>query len=141
MITGIDFQRRSNRRLACVATYAGYALTVLALWQGTPLAAVPAGLLSILGWWVLNQVAVPYSKKDLDERELQVRNQAFFRSYQCVAGATALALLYVQFALDLPGRLWLPGRPGEIQALVWGYLLVAITLPHAVIAWQDPDYE
>jgi hypothetical protein len=148
LIYGIDFRRQSNRRLACVATYVGYLLIVGSLWVGgqlgslpIALTAIPAALILVTGWWVLNEVAKPYSADKLDERELQVRNQAFFRSYQIIAGLTALGLIYAQLAVEHPHRLWLPSSERPMQALVWGFLLLSITLPHAFIAWQDPDYE
>lgn len=148
LVYGIDFRRQSNRRLACIATYLGYLLVVGSLWTGAEfkslpiaLAALPAALVLVTGWWVLNEVAKPYSGDKLDERELQVRNSAFFRAYQIIAGLTALALIYGNFALEHPTRLWLPSTDRHMQTLIWGFLLLSITLPHAFIAWQDPDYE
>lgn len=105
------------------------------------LTAIPAAMLLVTRWWVLNKVVKPYSADKLDERELQVRNQAFFRSYQIIAGLTALGLIYAQLAVEHPHRLWRPSSERPMQSLVWGFLLLSITLPHAFIAWQDPDNE
>ncbi len=144
LLYGIDFRRQSNRRLACVATYVGYLLIVGSLWVGSQfgslpiaLAAIPAAMFLVTRWWVPNEVAKPYSADKLDERELQVRNQAFFRSYQIIAGLTALGLIYEQLAVEHPH----PSSERPMRALVWGFLLLSITLPHAFIAWQDSDYE
>ena len=143
IMSGIDFRRRSNRRLACVATYVGFFLIVTAVSSGSlfVLASIPGGILCALGWWVLNEVARPYSGKFLDERQLQIRNHAFFRAYQVVASVTALGLIYVQFALDPRNHLFLPSGDREMQTIIWGFLLLSITLPHAFIAWRDPDYD
>ncbi len=83
------------------------------------LGAIPADIA------VATSDAKPHAAKKLDERELQVRNQAFFRSYQIIAALTALGLRYTQFAVGV----------------VWGFLLLSITLSHAFIAWPNPDYE
>jgi hypothetical protein len=151
LIAGIDFRRRANRRYACIATYLGYALFVGALYTAYELrsvawavAAAPCALLMGYGWWVLNQVAAPYSTDQTDERQTLVRNQAFFRAYQIIAGLTAVFLFYLDEAPQLAAKkgwdLWIP-QPGEhFQPIIFGYLLLSITLPHAFIAWQDPDY-
>jgi len=151
LIAGIDFRRRTNRRFACVATYLGYILLIAslsiafelqsALWA---LGTIPGIVLMGYGWWVLNQVAAPYSTEQSDERQTQVRNQAFFRAYQIVAGLAFLFLFYLDEAPQLVAKkgwdLWIP-QPGEhFQPIIFGYLLLTITLPHAFIAWQDPDY-
>jgi|GEM_PF-5482559 len=82
--------------------YLGFILVVVTLWLGQALAlpslgllAIPAAMFWVLVWRVLNEVAKPHSGYSLDERQLQVRNQAFFRAYQVVAGLTALGLIYV----------------------------------------------
>jgi hypothetical protein len=151
LIAGIDFRRRSNRRYACVATYLGYALFIAALYTAFELRSVPWALSAIpglvlmgYGWWVLNQVAAPYSAEQTDERQTQVRNQAFFRAYQIIAGLGFVFLFYLDEAPQLVAKkgwdLWIP-QPGEhYQPILFGYLLLTITLPHAFIAWQDPDY-
>lgn len=151
LIAGIDFRRRANRRYACIATYLGYILCVACIYMGYQvrslawaLSAIPGLLLMGYGWWVLNQVAAPYSTDQADERQTQVRNQAFFRAYQIIAGLTAVFLFYLDEAPQLAAKkgwdLWIP-QPGEhYQPIIFGFLLLSITLPHAFIAWQDPDY-
>ncbi len=151
LIAGIDFRRRTNRRFACVATYLGYILLIAALYTAFELrsivwalGAIPGLLLMGYGWWVLNQVAAPYSTDQTDERQTQVRNQAFFRAYQVIAGLSLIFLFYLDEAPQLAAKkgwdLWLPQPGQDFQPIIFGYLLVTITLPHAFIAWQDPDY-
>jgi hypothetical protein len=74
---------------------------------------------------------------DLDERQLQTRNQAYVSAYRVLGGALILivpaVLLWSAFGslpkLDI----------GAIAALsYWAVLLVA-TLPSAVLAWLEPD--
>lgn len=152
LIAGIDFRRRANRRLACVAAYLGYALALAALSLAYKLgsaawafAILPGTLLLVGGWWVLNQVAVPYATATIDERQTQVRNQAFFRAYQFLASLSVVILFYLKEAPGVAAQrgwtLWVP-QPGDglSTGLMLGYVLLAVTLPHALIAWQDPDY-
>lgn len=105
LIAGIDFRRRSKRRFACVATYLGYVLFIAALLGAynlksiaLALVAAPGGLLLAYGWRVLNQVASLYSAPQSDERQTQVRNQAFFRAYQIIAGLSVIFLFYLDEA-------------------------------------------
>ncbi|MFO0504290.1 MAG: hypothetical protein ACK527_19095 [Acidobacteriota bacterium] len=58
-------------------------------------AILPGALLLVIGWWVLNRVAVPYATATVDERQTQVRNQAFFRAYQFLASLSVLILFYL----------------------------------------------
>jgi len=116
------------------------ARAVLALLPA-PFLALPGVIVFALGWLVLNYAAKPYSGGSLDGLQLQARNQAFLRAYQVVADLTALRLIYVQLVLEAHRNLFLPPTDRHMQPLIWGFLLIAITLPHALIAWQDPDYE
>ena len=45
--------------------------------------------------------------------------------------------LYAMIGLD--NGWWLPRTFNELQAVFWGALLLASTLPSAILAWTEPD--
>lgn len=75
---------------------------------------------------------------ELDERLLQVKNQAYRRAYLIVAPVTVLAWI-----LSLAALQWQPNDEGKIMAiaLVVADGLVVGTLPTTIVAWQEPDPE
>ena len=77
----------------------------------------------------------------LDEREQRVRDRAYLRSYQALAALVVLGGVYAALAWDTRARwgLWLPQTWNEVQAVFCGLLLLAMTLPAAVIGWTEPD--
>jgi hypothetical protein len=76
--------------------------------------------------------------KELDERLLQVKNQAYRTAYLLLAPAAAISWLLSLGALQLE-----PNDLGRVVAtvLVFGFALVAGTLPTAIVAWREPDPE
>ena len=58
-------------------------------------------------------------------------------SYQIIAGAFGLAVTYGTMALDFGW--WLPSTSDRLQAVLWGIVLLTMTLPSAVVAWIEPD--
>lgn len=75
---------------------------------------------------------------ELDERLLQVKNQAYRRAYLVLAPVAVIAWLLSLAALD-----WQPNDHGKVVAtvLVFAVALLAGTLPTAIVAWQEPDPE
>ncbi|MBI1360086.1 MAG: hypothetical protein GC155_07355 [Alphaproteobacteria bacterium] len=77
----------------------------------------------------------------LDERELAERNRATYVAYVILAGSVMLGLVYMMIAKDLEaGRgihLWLPKTSDHWNGLFWGFVLVSLTLPGAVMAWRS----
>lgn len=136
------------RRGAVVATYGGY-LTMVSVWYvasrwasaGLFLLVIAIALLMLLGLallltsWVWHAANEPDAQ--LDERQLQVRNRAYLHSYQGVATVLVLCAFYGALAWD--NGWWLPQTWNQIQSIMWGVLLLALTLPAAVIAWTQPD--
>lgn len=71
----------------------------------------------------------------LDERELGLRNRAYLAAYQGVATLFLLAVIYLAFAVD--HGLWLPTKFEQASTLVWGVILLTVSLPAAVLAWTE----
>ena len=58
-------------------------------------------------------------------------------SYQIIAGIFGLSVAYGTMALDFGW--WLPSTFDRLQAVLWGIVLLTMTLPSAVVAWIEPD--
>jgi hypothetical protein len=147
---GLNFRQRAARRRVVVAAYLGCCAIVVALTAGPrpgmdllKLLAFSPFVVMAFCWWILNQVGIAYTGSTthpLDERHEQVRNRAFFRSYQIICALTSLALLYWMIAATASTIvLWYPSTPGEYATLVLLFLYISITLPPACIAWSEPD--
>lgn len=154
-LLGIRIDRRSRRRSLVVVLYASYALlvTCFALAErsgfGLIFAAglLPSGLALMSAFWAISQLALPYATEGsgrneqlVDERQLQVRDRAFYRAYQILSSVFGLWVVYEGIARTNERQwFWVPQTFDEYQAIVWGYLLVSMTLPSALIAWTEPD--
>jgi len=96
-------------------------------------------------FYTLSQLALPYAedasgRATMDERQIQVSDRAFYRAYQILSAVFGLWVVYEAIArTNSRGWLWRPETFDEYQALVWGYLLLSMTLPSAFIAWTEPD--
>jgi hypothetical protein len=148
---GLNFRQRAARRRVVVVAYLSCCAIVIALAAGSrpgmdllKLLAFSPFVVMAVCWWILNQVGIAYTGSathPLDERQEQVRNRAFFRSYQTICALTSLALLYWMIAATASTIvLWYPSTPGEYATLVLLLLYVSITLPPACIAWCEPDF-
>jgi len=72
---------------------------------------------------------------DLDEREVAVRNAAYFTAYRAVAVYTLLVwvAVFYSYGLSASAALLL------IQWLVMLLVAMVLTLPPAVVLWTEPD--
>jgi hypothetical protein len=147
----LNFRQRAARRRVVAAAYLSCCTIVIALASGSrpgmdllKLLAFSPFVVMAVCWWILNQVGIAYTgstTRPLDERQEQVRNRAFFRSYQMICALTSMALLYWMIAATASTIvLWYPNTPGEYATLVLLFLYVSITLPPAFIAWWEPDF-
>jgi hypothetical protein len=75
--------------------------------------------------------------RELDERQIQVRNSGYFTAYQILAPMVALLVIYPQIAVEF--ELWLPTTDDERSAVIWCTLGFLITLPGSILAWTEPD--
>ena len=148
IVVGIDIRLRRLRRLAVLGTYASYATLVYALWLGSfpgtgaaMLLAIPPLFAVAAGYWILNQVALLYSAGQPDERQLRVRDLAYFRAYQILSASVGCYLLYEMVAVTSPRfSLWHASTSGEFGAVLFSFLFFSVTLPHAFLAWWEDDY-
>jgi len=150
---GIDFRKQRVRREIVLALYGSglsmlacvrlYAVSNMLRWL---LGGLLFGLLVAYGWWVLNRFALLYCAEGascgslVDERQTALRERAFYRSYQFLCGMVALVLLSWYLASSgtaLP--LWYPRTPGDFNLVFLTFLVVSVTLPHALLAWWEED--
>ena len=73
---------------------------------------------------------------ELDERLVQVRNQAFRTAYRVLVPVAVLGM-----ALSLVAVTQQPGPAGYTNAviLLFGVGILAGTLPTVIVAWREPD--
>ena len=142
---------RRMRRRAVVAMYGGWLLfaAIVILWSSTSSRWFPAmdlivlaSMLLQLAWFVWlgrTYVNAPrLADAELDERLLQVKNQAYRKAYLLLAPVAVIGWL-----LSLAALQWLPNDQGRlvVTILVVGVALLAGSLPTAIVAWQEPDPE
>lgn len=142
--------RRFRRRLV-LGTYAGW-LLIAAIMKAMTLT-IPSWSKSVMGvvfvllvanslislLWLsrrtyINTPALPDS--ELDERLVQIRNQAFRTAFQVFVPVVLIVwVLSVWTVLDQPNNL------GITNALIffYGAIVLGTTLPTAIIAWREPD--
>jgi hypothetical protein len=143
---------RRMRRRVVVAMYAAWAVIAAMVlvwsslnsraWYPAMMAMIVANSVFQLIWFVwlgrtyVNAPRLPDA--ELDERLLQVKNQAYRRAYLILAPVAVIAWI-----LSLGALQWQPNDQGRIIAiaLVVAVGLVAGTLPTAIVAWQEPDPE
>ncbi len=144
---------RTLRRRVVIAMYGSYLLIALGAQlslqaQGkwiTPaltvvaVIAVVAATLSNLWLGRRTYVNAPQlADQELDERLVQIKNQAYRTAYKIVAPMVLVAgpLAYLLLSIE-------PGGHGITHAvLIYGALaLVVSTLPTAIVAWLEPDPE
>ena len=77
----------------------------------------------------------PRNEDDLDERELAVRNAAYFTAYRAVAVYTMIAWTALIYSFELSASIAL----SMMQWLFIPIMTMILTLPQAVILWREPD--
>jgi uncharacterized membrane protein len=142
--------RRFRRRLV-VGTYAGWLLIAALIrlitlpfagWvkPGFAIVMVLVTLNSIISVLWLNRrtyVNTPaLVDAELDERLLQIRNQAFRRAFQVFAPVALIG-----YPLSWAALQWQPNNQGWTNAFLIfsGVALLGTTLPTAIVAWREPD--
>jgi uncharacterized membrane protein len=75
---------------------------------------------------------------ELDERLVQIKNQAFRTAYKVV-----VPVAFIAWWLSLLAVTQQPANEGATNALVLllGVVMLAATLPTAIVAWSEPDPE
>jgi hypothetical protein len=75
------------------------------------------------------------SEDEPDERDIAVRNAAYFQSYR----ALAVYSIAIWVASPLFFALKAPTAVRGLQLLIMPLLAMALTLPQAVVLWTEPD--
>lgn len=80
--------------------------------------------------------------RDLDERELSLRNAAHYRAYQILGSVIATVIAApigasLYFGIDLPLQL----TQWHLTALFFLFANLNASLPASVVAWTEPDPE
>lgn len=148
---GAAFRTAGARRGTVVGLYAGYAAlaTCLAALASRPepygarllLAALALLLLLAVIVCAASLQAVGRGIADdadhaLDERQLALRNAAYVGAYRAVAAVCVAGALYLAAAAE--AGLPLPGSLAARMAAAWGVGLLCLTLPSAILAWNEP---
>jgi uncharacterized membrane protein len=142
---------RRMRRTLLGSLYGGWLVlaAIVSLWSLNLRAWFPAMELFLIAtvlaqvvffvWLGRTYVNAPrLADAELDERLLQVKNQAYRRAYLVLAPVATSAWI-----LSLGAMQWQPNEQGKIIAiaLLFGVAMLAGTLPTAIVAWQEPDPE
>lgn len=78
-----------------------------------------------------------------DERETRQRDHAHYQAYQAITVALAAVWLLANWKLNAKRMLaWVPiSADVMLYGLVLAAIVVAITLPQAILLWTEPDME
>ena len=78
-----------------------------------------------------------------DERELALRNRAFYSAYTPITVFIALLWLLMNFRDHIPRLLERFSVPidGLLYGLATAAAIAAVTLPQAILLWTEPDIE
>lgn len=140
------------RKTTVLTMYGAYA-AACALWlaagglKSVPVAAAVVALLLLsMGALILLFQRTRYWKwgnspdADLDEFQIASRNAAYKNAYVIVASLSLLFMLGARVGYDIT-RLTVSDSAGEF--LFWGWFLLVLTLPAALLAWTEnaPDDE
>jgi hypothetical protein len=136
---------RRARRAVVATCYLGY-VAMIACWAVLPqplrwFLVVPLALACVLAMGLL---LIPYvlgisdgPDKLLDERQIHRRNETYLNAYRGLGALVVLGSAYATLAAG-NDRLWAPST-SQTQAIAYGTLLVALTLPTAIGSWAEPD--
>lgn len=78
---------------------------------------------------------------ELDERELMVRNHAYYHAYRLLSAVFGLFLAYLLFATVFfrDAGLPVPSTLGDFAQLALLLAYLVMSLPASVVAWTEPD--
>jgi hypothetical protein len=142
---------RSLRRKVVMAMYGSYLLIALGMqlsfqasgrWMTAGLgvlAVVAVAAATVANGWLGRRTYVnapQLADPELDERLVQIKNQAYRSGYKIIAPLVLVAAPVAYFLLSIE-----PGGHGVSHAvLIYGFLaLLVTTLPTAIVAWREPD--
>ena len=74
---------------------------------------------------------------ELDEHQIHGRNEGY--QHACTGIATMVLLGVINLAIALDPELRYPGSYKKGNAIGWGAILITLTLPSAIIAWNHKE--
>lgn len=138
-------------RLLTVGLYAGYPAgcvlqllpaTGAGLWAhfaGLALVVVAVGCFLSIATSSLQRQSQEVDAQ-LDERERAERDHAGYRAHALFSCFVLVGILYIALVSDLVSNgkadLWLPQGYEGWNAIFWGAMMLALTLPAAVLGWR-----
>lgn len=141
---------RSLRRRVVIAMYSSWLVAALSVTigdnQGQTMASASGVLavggvvaMALLSLWLGRRTYVNAPRiadRELDERLVQIKNQAYRSAFKIFVGFTVVAWPLSLFLLfDQPG----PHGITRAFLVFGGVGLLASTLPTAIVAWREPD--
>ena len=142
--------RRSSRRALVVAGVATWALPIAGGFAvGDPFVGVALGfLLATMPYALLRQATrliTDLPDGYLDERQRSIRDESFTIAYKVLAGALAVTSIVAFIAAALTsseGSVALPDIEVHwMLASVLSLAMIVQSLPAAVLAWREPEFE
>ena len=142
----IDSTGRTRRRIAIVVANGGYLVAALAwslsggLRTTAVQVAVVTGFAAAFGAlaWLMRQPSywtwANAPDAALDEYQIASRNLAYRYGYMAISVIGMLGILAATIVADAGERRLAPATG---QLLFWGWLLVTLTLPSAILAWTE----
>jgi hypothetical protein len=149
----VPMRSQSAMRAAIVTTLGAYPLgcILMLISPDEPSPAAMAMDLSGLGLILLSVaafifIAPSYAQRIaaeqsclLDDLERDLRRRAYAFAYQVMCGLALLGIFYLAVANDDTRiQLWAPDSYAHWNAVFWGVMLYAFTLPTAWLAWTMP---
>lgn len=74
----------------------------------------------------------------IDERMRAVRDRQYRVAYTGLSAVMVVVLLVLWIAADAARVAWRP-EAHHLEALFWGFMLTAISLPSMAVAWSEPE--
>jgi hypothetical protein len=143
--TSFDWLRPRQRRRALVLVQslviAGLVLNAFVRQPTTRQAFIGLGLtiLAFVGTFLLRVTMrgmADFPDAAVDERIITTRNAAYLGAYRLLAGCTSMVLLGVMVLASARKQLV---SVDTITSLMLGFLMASVSLPSAVLAWNETD--
>ena len=138
--------RRFRRRMV-VGTYGGWLLiaAIVKVWSVTSggwfvsmcVLGIANATIQLVWLWRRTYINAPQlAESELDERLVQISNQAFRTAYRVFVPVAFIAWGLSSVVLE-----WQPNDQGKVDAFVifFGAALLATNLPTTILAWREPD--
>jgi hypothetical protein len=141
---GIDLASRAQRRRLVVLMAASYLVTFAVVFSwgkalamfGLAFSALPyIAIVRFTRHYTLR--SSPYEPARPDERQARVRDHAMGRAYLVLGTLTMLASAFSVFIAE--PEWWSVHRHTVLPMLFFGVNFLVLSLPEAIIAWNEPD--